>query len=136
MILLNTTIKGQPRPKKNSMQFKRLRNGRTVLLQSDTYNVYKDIFTIQMRSVWKNKEPINQPVNIKMIYYRADNRKVDLVNLQNGTLDLLTECGVIADDNTKIVASMDGSRVYYDKKEPRVDIIIETFEDYEKVATK
>lgn len=136
MILLNTTIQGQPRPKKNSMQFKRLRNGRTVLLQSDTYNQYKDIFMLQMKAVWKNKEPISQKVNVKCLYYRNDNRKCDLVNLQNGTLDLLVESGVLKDDNFKIVASMDGSRIYYDKENPRVEIIIETFEDHEKQAER
>lgn len=126
MILLNTTIKGQPRPKKNSMQFKRLRNGRTVLLQSDTYNQYKDIFLLQIQSVWKNQEPIAQQVNVKCVYYRSDNRKCDLVNLQNGTLDLLVEAGVLEDDNFKIVYSMDGSRIFYDKDNPRVEITIST----------
>lgn len=126
MILLNTIIKGQPRPKKNSMQFKRLKNGRTVLLQSDTYNEYKDIFLIQIKNIWKNKEPITQQVNVKCVYYRGDNRKCDLVNLQNGTLDLLVEAGVLKDDNYKVVYSMDGSRIFYDKDNPRVEITIST----------
>jgi Holliday junction resolvase RusA-like endonuclease len=133
MILLNATITGQPRPKKNSMNFKRLRNGRTVLLQSDTYNAYKDIFMLQIKSIWKNKEPINQKVNVKCVYYRGDNRKCDLVNLQNGTLDLLVESGVLRDDNFKIVYSMDGSRIFYDKENPRVEITITTITSNEEV---
>lgn len=75
----------------------------------------------------KNKydgQPISEAVNIKCLYYRGDKRKTDLVNLENGTLDLLVEAKVLEDDNYKIVVGMDGSRVYYDKKNPRTEIII------------
>lgn len=52
-------------------------------------------------------------------------RKVDLVNLLEATLDVLVHYGVIADDNNSVVASVDGSRVLYDKARPRVEIEIE-----------
>jgi Holliday junction resolvase RusA-like endonuclease len=52
-------------------------------------------------------------------------RRVDLVNLQEATLDVLVKYGAIIDDNSLIVASMDGSRVYYDKENPRTEIYIE-----------
>lgn len=77
----------------------------------------------------KNKytdQPISQPVNVKCHYYRGDKRKTDLVNLENGTLDLLVESKILEDDNYKIVQSMDGSRVFYDKNNPRVEIYIQT----------
>lgn len=35
--------------------------------------------------------------------------------------DLLVAYGIIEDDNSKIVASMDGSRVSYDKDNPRTE---------------
>ena len=50
---------------------------------------------------------------------------MDLVNLQEATLDVLVKYGVILDDNSNIVASMDGSRVLYDKNNPRTEIDIE-----------
>lgn len=106
------------------MQYKRLRNGRTVLLQSDTYMEYKDIFLLQIKNKYKS-QPISEAVNIRCIYYRGDNRKTDLVNLQNGTLDLLVEAKILKDDNYNIVRSMDGSTVYVDKKNPRTEIYIE-----------
>ena len=65
------------------------------------------------------------PVNVKCEYYMATRRRVDLVNLQEATLDILVKYGVILDDNSNIVASMDGSRVYYDKENPRTEIEIE-----------
>jgi Holliday junction resolvase RusA-like endonuclease len=56
-------------------------------------------------------------------------RRVDLVNLQESTLDVLVAYGIIADDNSNIVASMDGSRVLYDKQSPRTEIYINKFTD-------
>jgi hypothetical protein len=38
---------------------------------------------------------------------------------------VLVKYGAIIDDNSLIVASMDGSRVYYDKDNPRTEIYIE-----------
>lgn len=65
------------------------------------------------------------PVNVKCVYYMPTRRRVDLVNLQEATLDVLVKYGVILDDNVNIVASMDGSRVFYDKENPRTEIDIE-----------
>ena len=49
---------------------------------------------------------------------------VDLANLLEATNDMLVKHGVLADDNRKIVASHDGSRVFLDREHPRVDITI------------
>ena len=51
-------------------------------------------------------------------------RRVDQVNLLEATLDILVEYGVLADDNSNIVVSHDGSRVLYDKNNPRTEITI------------
>lgn len=118
-------IVGNPRSKKNSMR-PSYHNGKFKLLQSQSYIDYaiaaKPQLIDQMR---KNKqtEPIDYPINLKCLYYRSDKRRVDLVNLLNG-MDILTEVGIIADDNYKIVASVDGSRILYDKDNPRTEIYI------------
>lgn len=67
---------------------------------------------------------VDYPVNVKCIYYMPTKRIVDLVNLQEATLDILTHYEVLADDNSRIVVSMDGSRVEYDKDNPRTEIWI------------
>ena len=63
-------------------------------------------------------------MNIQCLYYMQTRRIVDLVGLLQGTDDLLTDAGVIKDDNSRIVAGHDGSRVLYDKENPRVEITI------------
>ena len=72
----------------------------------------------------KMDEPINDPVNVACLYYMPTRRRVDLVNLQEATLDILVKYGILEDDNSNIVVSMDGSRVLYDKDNPRSEIII------------
>lgn len=71
------------------------------------------------------KKHIDYGINLKCLYYMPTHHKVDLTNLQNATNDILVNAGVLADDNCKIVVSHDGSRVYYDKHNPRVEIYIE-----------
>jgi Holliday junction resolvase RusA-like endonuclease len=68
---------------------------------------------------------IDYPVNVKALYYMPTRRRVDLVNLHEALCDVLVAHGVVQDDNCKIIASMDGSRVLYDKEHPRTEIYIE-----------
>jgi Holliday junction resolvase RusA-like endonuclease len=63
------------------------------------------------------------------IDYANSKAVIDLVGLLQGTLDILVQAGVLADDNCRIVASHDGSRVLYDKARPRVEIKIEEVEE-------
>ena len=73
----------------------------------------------------KLKKPIDKPVNVKCVYYMPTRRAVDLVNLIEATNDVLVKYGVLADDNRNIVYAQDGSRVYWDKENPRTEITIE-----------
>lgn len=66
----------------------------------------------------------NCPVNVECLFYMPTRRRVDLVNLQESILDILVKYKVLEDDNSKIVVSMDGSRVLYDKANPRTVINI------------
>ena len=56
----------------------------------------------------------------------ATRRRVDGLNLEEAVDDLLVEAGILADDNSRIVISHDGSRVLYDKDNPRTEITIST----------
>ena len=47
--------------------------------------------------------------------------------------DILVKYGVLDDDNRDVIASTDGTRTYYDRQNPRAEVIIEPFtEDYEQ----
>lgn len=67
---------------------------------------------------------IDYPVNVKAVYYMPTRGRVDLTNLHEALHDVLVHYGVLADDNSSIVASTDGSRVEYDKDRPRTEVWI------------
>lgn len=77
----------------------------------------------------KYKVNIDYPINLKCLYYMPTRHKVDISNLMNATHDILVAANVIDDDNSRIVASVDGSRVYLDRDNPRVEIEIEEFKE-------
>lgn len=120
------TIAGNPRPKKNNMRPARRKNGSLMLIQSQNYLDYANAAAPQLQAqLQKNHhDAIADAVNVQMIFYRSDRRRTDLVNLENAVLDILVQANILADDNYNIVTAMDGSRVYYDKYNPRTEITI------------
>ena len=110
-----------PRTKKNSQQIFRGKNGRTFIAPSKAYKAYeKDVrFFLP-----KLQEPISYPVNVKAVFYMPTRRRVDLVNLQEALCDVLVHHRIVEDDNCRIIVSMDGSRVAYDKNRPRTEVEI------------
>lgn len=127
VIMLKLTIKGDPTTKKNHSQII-VKNGKRCLIPSKQYKDYEEEFLYQCMEQRAWNKNISTPVNIKCMYYMKTRRKVDLANLLNGTDDALVNAGVIEDDNCKIVVGHDGSRVCYDKNNPRVEIEIEEIE--------
>lgn len=114
-------IKGDPRTKKNSMR-PVFAGGRFRLIPSPAYTDYRRMALLQITGRYRHQ--IGFPVNVKCVYYMQTKHKVDLLNLMSATLDILVDAGVLLDDNSKIVVSHDGSRVMYDKENPRVEIEI------------
>lgn len=71
---------------------------------------------------------ISAPINIKCIYYMPTTRKVDLTNLLEATDDVLVKYRVIADDDSEIVVSHDGSRVIKGDANPRTEVTISFYD--------
>lgn len=72
----------------------------------------------------KLPEPISVPVNVKCTFYRKDEIRCDLTNLLEAIDDILVKYKILADDNFKVIAGHDGSRVYVDREHPRTEIEI------------
>ena len=115
---IKLTIKLPPVTKKNSMQI--VGNGkRPMLIPSAQYRRY------ERDAGWFLKPlAISEPVNMRAIYFMPARRKVDITNLESALMDVLVKHGVIADDNCRVVVSTDGSRVMYDKENPRTEVTI------------
>lgn len=122
--MIKIVIPGNPITKKNSQRIIQVA-GRPMIIPSKQYKIYESQAYDYMPS---DVEMIDTPVNIRCVYYMKTRRKVDLVNLEEATLDILTHWNVLSDDNSRVVVSMDGSRVKYDKDNPRAEITIEEVE--------
>ena len=122
--IMRFTLYGPPRTKKNSQQIlQNKRTGRAFIAPSAAYKAYERDCLRQISGLYR--AGLVEPVNLKAVYYMPTHRCVDLSNLLSATNDILVRAGVIADDRCEIVVSHDGSRVRYDKGNPRVEITIE-----------
>jgi Holliday junction resolvase RusA-like endonuclease len=119
---MKIVLYGDPRTKKNSARILKSRSGGRFVAPSKAYVDYE---TDCLRQIKKPHSPVSARVNVRCVYYMATRRKVDLANLIEATCDILVKAKVLADDNSQIVAAHDGSRVDYDKKNPRAEIWIE-----------
>ena len=133
--MLHFTLDVVPHSKKNSSQICTLKNGKTILLPSKLYKQFeKECLSLISKDLKVN---IDKPVNIKAHFYCKTRRKIDLTNLLEALDDMLVKAGVLEDDNRNIIAAHDGSRVYWDKEHPRIEIWIEDLkEKYQEWDTK
>ncbi len=121
-VILRFVIPLNPRTKKNNQNiYVNKKTGKPFVSQNDRYKQYESAAGLFMP---KLKEPINEPVNIRALYYRDSNRIVDLNGLNQCLHDVLVKYKVIEDDNSRIVVSTDGSRALFDKECPRTEIEI------------
>lgn len=101
------------RPKKNSQSIVyNSRTKRPIIVQSKNYKEFEHNCAYFLK---KYKMNINTPINLKCEFYVPDKRKRDIVNLLNAIQDVLVKYQVLEDDNYNIVASVDGSKIIYEK---------------------
>jgi Holliday junction resolvase RusA-like endonuclease len=124
--VLKFTIPLPPVTKKNSQQIiVNKKTGRPMVIPSKRYREYEKECGWFVQGKGMN---IKKPVNVKCVYYMPTRRRVDLTNLMEATHDILVKYEVLEDDNSKVIRSVDGSRVLYDKENPRTEITIERAE--------
>lgn len=125
MILTSFTLSGIPRTKKNSQSvISNPRTGRPMIIQSKAYREYEKECLEQIKGLGLDTMQISDPVNVMCLFYMPTKRKVDLQNLVSAAMDVLVKGGVLEDDNYRIVYGNDGSRVLFDKDNPRTEVYI------------
>lgn len=117
-------IKLPPVTKKNSQRIVK-RGKRYIPIPSEAFEKYERDAEIQLCGIKGAK--IDEPVEVKCLFYMPTHRRVDLTNLLEAIDDVLVHYEVLADDNCKIIVSHDGSRVLYDKENPRTEITITSY---------
>lgn len=120
--MIKFVISLPPISKKNSQQIHiNRKTGKRFISPSEKYKEY------EKSALWfipKTDNPIDYPVNVKCLFYMSTRRKCDLTNMLEAIDDIMVKSGLLKDDNYTIIASHDGSRIYYDKENPRTEVEI------------
>lgn len=126
--MIKFVINLAPRTKKNSQRIV-IVHGKPMIIPSKLYKDYEK----NCKDFMPNIKTIDYPINLKCVYYMPTKRRVDLCNLLEATCDMLVFYKILKDDNCKIVYSHDGSKVLYNKNNPRTEIEIERVEVDENI---
>lgn len=86
---------------------------------SEQYKQYEADCAIFIRPL-----EIDAPVNVQAHYYMDTLKRVDLTNLNEALHDVLVKNHLLAEDNCRVIVATDGSRVFYDKENPRTEVLI------------
>ncbi len=114
-------INEAPRTKKNH-GVPITQNGRLIVLPSKAYQQLEKACKRYLQ-YWK-LAPIDYPINLKCLFYKDKDYKADLAGYIQAIQDILVKYKVLEDDNHKIVDNTDGSRVFLDRDNPRIEITI------------
>lgn len=121
---LHFVIALAPVTKKNSQQIVRL-GKRYSIVPSKQYKAYEKAAMLFIPT--NTYSGITTPVTVQALFYMPTRRRVDLTNLLEALDDTLVRAGLLADDNCRIIASHDGSRVMYDKEHPRTEVTLRSY---------
>ena len=125
-MMLRYVIPLPPVTKKNSQRILYSRkNKRPFIAPSSAYVSYAR--DAKRYLVPRPLKPIQSAVSVRCVFYMPTRRKADLTNLLEAVDDILVERGILADDSYSIIPSHDGSRVLYDKHNPRTEIYIDDY---------
>ena len=128
--MLEFTIPVAPRTKKNHPQLVTLKTGRTMMLPSKQYRGFEKEVVKFVNNEFPNIEPIDKPINLCCKFYKDKDYKSDLLGYLQAIQDALVKAKLLLDDNHKIVKTTDGSEVFLDRNNPRVEVSI-TFKEGE-----
>lgn len=127
--IVTFTIKGNPIVKKNTQRVVGYGKAKRAI-PSKAYVEWAREFHKQLGTKRLPDHMIDYPINLKCLFYKSTSGVVDMSALFEGIQDELKEAGVIIDDNCTIVAGHDGSRVYVDREDPRIEVTITAMLNY------
>ena len=127
--MIKFTLPIRPVTKKNSGQIITV-GGFPQLIPSKQYLQFEKDCQPYFKQVLNQIGQIDYPINLQAVFYVETKRRIDLPNLLNAVDDAMVKSELILDDNRDIIASHDGSRVYHDKFNPRIEIEITKQENY------
>lgn len=83
---------------------------------------YKDYCRIA--GMYMDPLNIDFPVNVKMTFFLPNRYPSSLLGLQEAVEEVLVDCNMLSTNDSRVLASTDGSRILFDKTFPRTEIEI------------
>lgn len=105
-----------------------------VVVYSEAYESWKND-ALRILSQYKYRLRIGFPIILQCHFYVDKRGRRDISALYEGIQDCMVTAGIILDDDCNIVIGHDGSRVYYDKRNPRIEVSIFRATPKEKYMT-
>lgn len=124
MRVVKLVIKGSVPSKKNNYRCSCFK-GKPRLHHTQRYIDWERDAILQLENQYHG-EPISDLVWAKFSFFMPTRHKRDLSNLYEAPQDALERAKVLENDN--LIKSHDGSRIAYDKENPRVEIELHAFE--------
>lgn len=126
--MLKFTLLVKPVTKKNHTRNFITKTGKQIVLPSKQYAEFEKEVVKQIKRLGIS-EVIQEPINLKAMFYRDRNYKSDLVGYEQALCDALVKAKILEDDHCGIVRSMDGSKVLTDKLNPRIEVEITKYDN-------
>lgn len=123
LLLLNITL---PLPTSTNSAYRNVRGRGRVKTQRANEWVRKAILSLNQQGFggWSLPPPIKTPYRAVLELYFESERKCDIANREKLAIDLLVSQGLIEDDS--LIDEMIIRRMGVDKKNPRIEIMIES----------
>lgn len=122
---LQLTIHGQTPAQKNSKQFARLRDGRTILVSNKIVQAWQKEAAKELALLYQ-RDTFTERVRISYMFFVKDNRGRDIDNMIASVNDALVKAGVLLDDKWQLLA-IGSADAQLDKDNPRAEIVIEKY---------
>lgn len=121
-MIVKFTIPLTPISKKNSQQIMLNKaTGKPFIYPSKNYKEY------EAAAMWfiPKISTIDTCVNVKCLFYMPTCKRCDLTNMLEAIDDIMVKARLLDDDSYNVIQSHDGSRILFDKDNPRTEVFIE-----------
>lgn len=117
---MRIVLQGEVPAKKNSRIA--LKNGRNI--PSARYREWHEAAALQVMAQCRVAKPIDRPCEVRVLFVHGDMRRRDGDNGLSSVMDLLVDCGVLADDCWTIARRLVVENAY-EKGKPKAVVEIE-----------
>jgi len=120
-------VMGEPMEKPDSQCVGEDKKGNLTVCDSPAYVKYVKGFKdklVNAHAVVNTDLPIEGKCQLTAVFYCGGKEGKSIASYMESLLDCLVYAGIIRNKGHRVINNIDGSRMYYDSKQPRIEIFI------------